>query len=58
MKRRAATVIAFLLVGMGAATPATASVDDCAPGDRLTPQAELFATNNTETIADPADPRL
>jgi hypothetical protein len=27
-------------------------------GYRLTPQAELFAANNTETIADPADPRL
>jgi hypothetical protein len=24
----------------------------------LTPQAEMFATSNTETIADPADPRL
>ena len=61
MKRRAATVIAFLLVGIGAAAPATqggASVDDCAPGNPLTPQAEMFATNSTETIADPADPRL
>jgi hypothetical protein len=34
---------------------ATASVEDCAPGNPLTPQAEMFATNNTETIADPAD---
>ena len=61
MKRRAATVIAFLLVGMGAVAPATqggASVDDCAPGNPLTPQAEMFATNSTETIADPADPQL
>ena len=61
MKRRAATVIALLLVAMGAAAPVTqghATVDDCAPGDPLTPQAEMFATNNTETIADPADPRL
>ena len=61
MKRRAATVIAFLLAGMGAAAPATqghATADDCAPGNPLTPQAEMFATNNTETIADPADPRL
>jgi len=55
MKRRAAMVIAFLLVGMGAAASVTqghATVDDCAPGDPLTPKAEMFATNNTETIAD------
>jgi hypothetical protein len=61
MRRLAGMVIVFLLVGMGAAAPAMygyATVDDCAPGDRLTPQAEMFATNNTETIADPADPRL
>ena len=61
MKCRAATVIAFLLVGMGAATLATqgrATVDGCAPGNPLIPQAEMFATNNRETIADPADPRL
>jgi len=60
MKRRAGMVTVLLLVLMGAA-PATygyATVDDCAPGDRLTPQAEMFATTNTETIADPADPRL
>src|SRR6478735_8937305 len=53
MKRRAAMVIAFLLVGMGAAASVTqghATVDDCAPGDPLTPKAEMFATNNTETI--------
>jgi hypothetical protein len=61
MKRRAAMVIAFLLVGMGAAAPVPqghATVDDCAPGNPLTAQAEMFATTNTETIADPADPRL
>jgi hypothetical protein len=58
MKRRAATLIAFLLAVMGPVVPATASVDDCAQGNPLTPQAEMFATNNTETIADPADPRL
>jgi hypothetical protein len=50
-----------LLVGMGAAASTAqghAGVDDCASGNPLTPQAEMFATNNTETIADPADPRL
>ncbi len=39
MKRRAAMVIAFLLVGMGAAAPVPqghATVDDCAPGNPLT----------------------
>ncbi len=42
----------------GAITQAHAAYDDCAPDDPLTPQAEMFATNNTGTIADPADPRL
>jgi hypothetical protein len=51
-------VIGFLLAGMGPTAPATATIHDCAPGNPLTPQAEMFATNNTETIADPADPRL
>jgi hypothetical protein len=61
MKRRVASVIAFVLVGMGVAAPVTqghATLDDCASGNPLTPQAEMFATNNTDTIADPADPRL
>jgi hypothetical protein len=56
--RLAAMVIVFLVAGMGSAVPATAAADDCAPGNPLTPQAEMFATNNTETIADLADPRL
>lgn len=61
MKLRAATATALLLVGIGfAAQPphGHATVDDCAPGNPLTPQAEMFATNNTATIADPNDPRL
>jgi hypothetical protein len=61
MIRRAATVIAFLCVAMGSAAPVTqahATIDDCAPGNPLMPQAEMFATNSTDTIADPADPRL
>jgi hypothetical protein len=58
MRHLAAMVIVLLLAGVGPAAPVAATVDDCAPGDRLTPQAELFATNNTETIANPADPRL
>jgi hypothetical protein len=61
MPRHAAILFAFLLVGTAAAagsTQAHATVDDCAPGNPLTPQAEMFATNNTDTIADPADTRL
>jgi hypothetical protein len=61
MKRRAAIVIAFLLVGMSAAAPGNAGTRHCRrlrTGQPLTPQAEMFATTNTETIADPADPRL
>lgn len=30
----------------------------CVPGNTLQPTAELFATTNTATITDPADPRL
>ena len=61
MKLRAATAIALLLVGMGCAAAAPqghAGLDDCAAGDPLTPQAEMFATSNTTTIADPDDPRV
>ena len=61
MKLRAATAIALLLVGMGctaAAPQGHAGLDDCAVGDPLTPQAEMFATSNTTMIADPDDPRL
>jgi hypothetical protein len=61
MKIRAAIVVATFLFVMSVVAPATqahATFDDCAPGNPLTPQAELFATSNTETIADPADPRL
>jgi hypothetical protein len=60
MRRHIAVVLAFLLLGFGAPElpRAHATVDDCAPGNPLTPQAEMFATNNTDTIADPADPRL
>ena len=58
MRRLVATVSVFLLTGLGSWAPATASGGDCAPGNPLTPQAEMFATNNTVTIADPADPRL
>ena len=61
MKLRAATAIALLVVGMGctaAAPQGHAGLDDCAVGDPLTPQAEMFATSNTTMIADPNDPRL
>ncbi len=61
MKLRAATAIALLVVGMGctaAAPQGHAGLDDCAVGDPLTPQAEMFATSNTTMIADPDDPRL
>ncbi len=60
MKRRAATAIAILLVVMGFAAPPQghATLDDCVAGDPLSPQAEMFATSNTATIADPDDPRL
>ncbi|MBF6176250.1 hypothetical protein [Nocardia blacklockiae] len=46
-------------VGMGtAAGPAQAGPGDCAAGDPLRPEAELFATDNTATITDPGDERL
>ena len=61
MKLRAVTAIALLLLGMGLAAPLPqghGTVDGCAAGNPLTPQAEMFATSNTVTIADPGDPRL
>ena len=61
MKLRAVTAIALLLLGMGFAAPLPqghGTVDGCAAGNPLIPQAEMFATSNTVTIADPGDPRL
>ncbi|MBF6338537.1 hypothetical protein IU450_21960 [Nocardia abscessus] len=48
-----ATTVSIAGVGTVQAAPAA-----CVPGDPLRPTAELFATDNTETITDPADPRL
>ena len=60
MKLRAVAAIALLLVGMGFTVPPQghATVDDCAVANPLAPQAEMFATSNTATIADSDDPRL
>lgn len=61
MKLRAVTAIALVLVGMGSATSVPqghASLDACVTGPPPTPQAEMFATTNTATIADADDPRL
>ncbi|MFE3795005.1 hypothetical protein KHQ06_29365 [Nocardia tengchongensis] len=42
-----------------AAAPARAyGPASCVPGDPTRPTGELFATTNTATITDPADPRL
>ena len=58
-RRVTSAIAAFFLVATGAAVPqAHGAVDDCAPGNPLTPEAEMFATNNRDAIADPADPRL
>ncbi|MFE7741554.1 hypothetical protein [Nocardia sp. NPDC057455] len=57
--RVAAVVVAVsAMVSAGAAGTAQAAPGACVPGDPLRPTAELFATDNTETITDPADSRL
>src|SRR5262245_14820253 len=60
MLRRVASAIgAFFVVAICAAAPqARGALGDCAPANPLMPEAEMFATNNTDTIADPSDPRL
>ncbi|OHT85027.1 hypothetical protein BKG68_14425 [Mycobacteroides saopaulense] len=50
-------VLAFIVTGQPAGY-AHADPQACVPGDPSQPQAELFATNNTAIIADPADGRL
>ncbi|WP_405493227.1 hypothetical protein [Nocardia sp. NBC_00511] len=62
---RTTLVAAFVLMiaGAGAATgPATPGrlhgPTACVAGNPLRPTADLFATDNTATITDPADPRL
>ncbi|MCU1640342.1 MAG: hypothetical protein JWN03_617 [Nocardia sp.] len=62
---RITAVVAFVLAisGAGAVTgpvgPAQAyGPASCVPGNPLQPTAELFATENTDTITDPSDPRL
>lgn len=52
--------LAMLAVGAVAATggAATATADGHGPLMRGTPDAAIFASNNTATITDPADPRL
>lgn len=59
MRRIAIGVSALALIGAGPSIAcAYADPQACVPGDMARPQAELFATNNTATITDPADGRL
>ncbi|MUM19269.1 hypothetical protein BI330_21735 [Mycobacterium sp. CBMA 623] len=51
------TVLA-LVVGGPPTAYAHADPQACVPGDPARPQAELFATDNTAVITDPADSRL
>ncbi|GAB2518167.1 hypothetical protein GCM10027167_21170 [Nocardia heshunensis] len=55
----AALVISGAVAIGPAATPAQAyGPASCVPGNPTQPTGEMFATNNTATITDPADPRL
>ncbi|MGW4356080.1 hypothetical protein ACWELJ_28735 [Nocardia sp. NPDC004582] len=59
----AALAAAIVITGVVAGSPATAPARaygpaSCVPGDPTRPTGELFATTNTATITDPADPRL
>ncbi|MEV6280333.1 hypothetical protein [Nocardia sp. NPDC051832] len=60
MRGRITGGFAALLVAVGLVVnaPAGASPGTCAAGNPLAPTAELFATDNTATITDPADQRL
>lgn len=51
------TAIALVVVGPSSGY-ARADPQACVPGDVARPQGELFASNNTATITDPADARL
>ncbi|QIS08687.1 hypothetical protein [Nocardia arthritidis] len=55
---RIAAVAALVLVPMVTQVQAQAGPASCAAGNPLRPTAELFATDNTSTITDPADERL
>ncbi|MFI6044659.1 hypothetical protein ACIA8C_23735 [Nocardia sp. NPDC051321] len=58
---RMVAVVASVFVGaglLGGVGPAEAGPVACAAGNPLQPTAELFATDNTATITDPADQRL
>ncbi|MEU1204528.1 hypothetical protein [Nocardia sp. NPDC005825] len=59
----AALASAIVITGVVAVGPTTAPAHaygpaSCVPGDPTRPTGELFATTNTATITDPADPRL
>lgn len=60
MTRVFAIGIAALMLILGGPPAGFAHADPqaCVPGDAARPQAELFATNNTAVITDPADGRL
>ncbi|AMT73215.1 hypothetical protein [Mycobacteroides immunogenum] len=59
MRRIVIGASALALIGAGPSIAcAHADPQACVPEDMARPQAELFATNNTATITDPADGRL
>ncbi|MEU4352927.1 hypothetical protein [Streptomyces sp. NPDC023838] len=61
MNRRLGTLVAVgaLTLGVtGAGTAAASAPSSSSSGAGHTATAEIFATNNTATITDPADPRL
>ena len=59
MRRIVIGASALALIGAGPSIAcARADPQACVPEDMARPQAELFATNNTATITDPADGRL
>ncbi|KOU47700.1 hypothetical protein [Streptomyces sp. WM6378] len=55
MKQRLRVLVAVGALTLGVAGAGTAQAATAAPG---CPTAEIFATNNTAIITDPADPRL
>ncbi|MEC3918298.1 hypothetical protein VMT40_27130 [Nocardia sp. CDC160] len=54
----APVVSGSMAIGPDAAPARAYGPASCVPGNPTQPTGELFATTNTETITDPADPRL
>ncbi|RSS78925.1 hypothetical protein [Streptomyces sp. WAC06614] len=56
--KRFGVLVAVAVLACGTATTGSARASESAPSSGSCPTAEIFATDNTAIITDPADPRL